>query len=88
MTLLGDLHPEIDVRLKDLQSARGPLDALVIRTDNLHVAYDFDSIALQETVRGAFVKRVRTAGLAPETERKVLVTGLRALDGRSDLEVD
>ena len=34
-----------------------------------------------------FVQRVREDDLDPETERLVLLAGLRALDGREDLAV-
>ena len=33
------------------------------------------------------VRDVLAAGLAPDEERRILITGLRALDGRNDLDV-
>ncbi len=59
------------------------------RLGSLSVAYDFDQLETEPTVRGQFVRDVRQAEeLDDETKRRVLVTGLRALDGRAkELEV-
>ena len=54
---------------------------------NLHVAYDVESIAEEETVKGEFVRSVLSQDLSGDEQRRILVTGLRALDGRDDLEV-
>ena len=37
-------------------------------------------------MRGQFVNDVLNEGLTPEQERRILTTGLRAFDGRDDLE--
>jgi hypothetical protein len=61
----------------------------VARLGRLDVAYDIDALAGERTVRGQFVRDVRDAeDLSDEQRRRVLITGLRALDGRrQDLEV-
>ena len=86
--LVGDLQSEIDLRVEDIKAETG-LDAVLIRTDRAQVAYDFDAIAGEgNTVRARFVRDVLDApGVDPAERRRILVTGLRALDGRKDLEV-
>jgi len=55
----------------------------------ISVAYDFVMLAEERTVRGQFVRSVQVASeLDDDERRRVLITGLRALDGRTDeLEV-
>jgi hypothetical protein len=51
-------------------------------------AFDLDALRQEQTVRGEFVREVSADdALDEELRRKVLLTGLRAFDGRSDLEV-
>ena len=73
----------------DFDSLAPNLDGLVVRLGDITPAYDIDAIAEQTgTVRGRFVEDVRAAtDLDDETRRRILITGLRALDGRSDLDV-
>lgn len=83
-----DLRPEVDLALDALpRPACAGLDALVVRTGDLSVAYDVEAVAAEPTVRGQFVRDVLEAGLDAAERRRVLVAGLRALDGRDDLEV-
>ena len=51
------------------------------------VAYDLDRLATESTVRGQFVRLATDDIDDPELRRQVVTTGLRALDGRRDLEV-
>ena len=52
------------------------------------IAVAFLSMGLDvKTVEDGVVREVREAQLDPNVERRVLVTGLRALAGRRDLEV-
>ena len=53
----------------------------------MQLDYDLDAIACEPTVRGQFVRNVRDEDLADEKSLRVVVAGLRALDGRADLEV-
>jgi DNA repair exonuclease SbcCD nuclease subunit len=89
VTLSGDIGPEVDLRPADLATIRGPhLDALVPRIGRVSVAYDVERLREEPTVRGAFVRDVLEANLPEDESRRILVTGLRALDGRGDeLEV-
>lgn len=93
LTVAGELAPDIDLRpqtdlaLHALPRAAQGLDALVVRTGRLSVAYGIEAIASEPTVRGQFVRDVLDSDLGADERRRVLVTGLRALDGRDDLEV-
>ena len=62
-------------------------DAVQIRKSELHLAYDLEEIRGEPTVRGRFVEDVLGAELPDDEKRRVLRMGLRALDGRDDLEV-
>lgn len=87
-TMKGEIGPDVDLRLGDFKQAGEHLDAFVTRMGRLTVAYDFDALVAEPTVRGQFAKDVLASDLDEDTKRRVLVTGLRALDGRSaDLEV-
>lgn len=87
VTLQGEVEPDVDMNLADLEGVAPHLAALVPRLGRITVAYDLDSIAEETTVRGQFVQDVRAAELDPDLERRVLITGLRALEGRHDLGV-
>jgi exonuclease SbcD len=90
LTLIGEVGPDVDLRLQDLAALRpAHLDALLPRLGSVTVAYDFDRLKDEPTVRGQFVRDVMAAeSLTDDQHRKVLITGLRALDGRgSELEV-
>jgi DNA repair exonuclease SbcCD nuclease subunit len=86
VTLEGEVGPEVDLTTDDLGEPPPGL-VMVARLGRITVAYDFEELAQERTVRGQFVRDVREAPhLSEEQRRKVLVTGLRALDGRADLE--
>jgi DNA repair exonuclease SbcCD nuclease subunit len=87
VTVAGDLPPEVDLDTGDLAGVAPHLESLVIRVGPIGVAYDYDQLAEERTVRGQFVRDVRAAELDESTRHRVLVTGLRALAGRSDLAV-
>ena len=87
VTLAGQLRVEVDLQPRDLCSPVPRIDALVIRPASLCVAYDFESLRKETTVRGQFVDDVLKAELPEDDRRAVLVTGLRALESRSDLDV-
>ena len=87
VTLRGELAAEVDLRLDDLRAVPSELVGLAIQVGQLHAAYDFAALAEEPTVRGQFVRDVLAATeLSEDERRRVLVTGLRALDGRDDLE--
>ena len=84
----GDLEPSVDLQKNDLHSVLSErFDAIQVRSGALRPVYDIDAIRKEPTVRGQFVSDVLDAKLSPSETQRVLVTGLRALDGRHDLEV-
>lgn len=87
VTLTGELRREAELSLSDLRESGPHLDGLVVRSGRLHVAYDLEAIAGQATVAGEFVREVNAADIPPDLRYHILITGLRALDGRRDLEV-
>ena len=84
----GDLDPDVDLHDSDLRDAlASSFEAVQINYLDLRTGYDVDSIKDERTVRGQFVRDV-LAWDGPEHERRrVLAAGLRAFDGRNDLEV-
>ncbi len=87
VTLVGELGPAASVDLRDLSRLGEHLDGLVVRAGQLNVGYDLDAIRAEQTVRGEFVRDALEAIEDVELRRRVLLTGLRALEGRADLEV-
>jgi DNA repair protein SbcD/Mre11 len=87
VTLDGELNPDVDFALADLDGLAPHLEALIPRSGAITAGYDLDLVAAEATVRGEFVRDVRASGLDTDLQRRVLITGLRALAGRKDLEV-
>ena len=58
-----------------------------MRAGRIGLGYDLDSIAAESTVRGQFVRDALSEIDDEQARRKVVLTGLRALEGRADLEV-
>ncbi len=87
VTLEGEVGPAVRVDVRELQRLGDALDGLVVRTGQLTVAYDLDAIREEQTVRGQFARDAYETIADDDERRRVLLTGLRALEGRSDLEV-
>lgn len=87
VTLTGELRAEVELQPRDLSALAPWLGRLQVRIGAVRPAYDLDVMAQEQTVRGQFVRDVRAADLPEDVRRRVLLTGLRALDGRTDLEV-
>jgi DNA repair exonuclease SbcCD nuclease subunit len=87
VTISGELGLEVEIEHADIEGSAPWMDAVVARFGTLHLAFDIDAIAGQPTVEGRFVADVLASGLEADQRRRVLVTGLRAPQGRSDLEV-
>ena len=88
LTLSGEIDAGVEVheeQLRELLLTR--FEGARIRRGQLHAGYDLDAIRQEHTVRGQFVNDVLQSGLSDDERRRVLITGLRALDGRDDLEV-
>ena len=49
--------------------------------------FDVKAIAKETTVRGQFVRNVLATAMDDEKRQRVLMTGLRALEGKRELEV-
>ncbi len=86
LTVKGEIASSIDIHEGALRDRLRGLEAVQIVFGDLHPSYDMDSIQQESTVRGEFVREVLNSDLAEDEKRRVLVTGLRALDGRADLE--
>lgn len=86
VTIRGEVGPDVDLNLHAIAKLAAPdLDAVVPRLGKVSVAYDFERLAQEPTVRGRFVRDVQNdPALTDDQRRRVLVTGLRALDGRTD----
>jgi len=86
VTLTGEVAPSLELDLGELRRLGGQLEGLVLRIGELSTAYDLREIEREASVRGHFARS--TAGIEDvELRRRVLLTGLRALEGRRDLEV-
>ena len=84
----GELSSTIDIREGDLRSRLTGFGAVQIIFGDLRSTYEMESIRQEPTVRGQFVRDVLDSDLSDEDKNRVVVTGLRALDGRTDLEVN
>lgn len=87
LTVRGELAPTIDMTESDLHARLSNFEAVKIAFGDLRPPYNLASISQKPTVRGQFVRDVFDSELAEEEKRRVVITGLRALDGRTDLEV-
>lgn len=88
LTVTGELEPAVDLHEEDLRDALlDVFGAVQVRQRSLHAGYDIERIRRENTVRGAFVNDVLAADLPEDEKRRVLMAGLRALDGRDDLDV-
>ena len=89
LTLSGEVSADVDVTAGAFgrQVVAPHLDALVVRLA-VRPAFDFEALAAQSTVEGQFVRDVRASELDEDEQRRVLLTGLRGLAGRSDLAVE
>ncbi len=87
VTLTGELAQEVDLREDDFEKPAGMQAVRVRFSPQLRVAYDYEALRREETVRGQFVGEVLDDPDLDEAQRRaVLVTGLRALEGRPDLD--
>jgi DNA repair protein SbcD/Mre11 len=90
LTVTGELHPDVELDLEELETVPSDLDQVVVRARGLEIGYDIEAIAEERdtTVRGRFVQDVRSAeDLDDDEKRRIITTGLRALAGSDNLEV-
>ena len=78
---------DVDLDLRDVEQACEGFDAVVAYADDLRPTYDLAVIGQEQTVRGQFVRDVEASTLDEDLKHRIMVTGLRALEGRDDLEV-
>jgi DNA repair protein SbcD/Mre11 len=87
-TLTGELAPDIDVQSVDFEDVAPGLDSPpVIRFESMTVAYNLALIGKEPTVRGQFIRDVQASAMSSEERQRIITIGLRALDGRDDLQV-
>lgn len=87
VTVSGDLDPDMDLDESHVRECLRSFDAVQVRWGEVRPAYDLEALREEETVQGQFVRDVLESDLPEDKKRRVLMMGLRALDGRSDLEV-
>jgi DNA repair exonuclease SbcCD nuclease subunit len=88
VTLGGELAVDVELDRGEVWEPPEGIEALRVRCgSDLRVAYDFAAIAREATVRGEFVREVLQADMDEQERHAVLVTGLRALEGRENLEI-
>ena len=87
VSLVGEVAPAVQLDARELGALGAHLDGLVVRLHRVSSGYDLEAISSEATVRGQFVRDAASEVEDPEARRRVLLTGLRALAGRSDLEV-
>ena len=87
VTLSGELGPAVQLDLGALTDLGGHLDGLVVRARDVTYTYDLEALEAEQTVRGQFIRDARAQIIDDDLLRRVILTGLRALDGRSDLDV-
>ena len=84
-TLRGELAPSVEFDHRSYTNQVSHLDALIIQTHALTYGYDLEAIKAEPTVRGQFVVDAEAIE-DTELRRRVIIAGLRALDGRDDLD--
>jgi DNA repair protein SbcD/Mre11 len=86
VTLVGEVAASLELDLGELRRLGEHLDGLQIRVGDISTGYDLAEIERETSVRGQFARSA--SGIEdPDLRRRVLLTGLRALEGRRDLEV-
>jgi exonuclease SbcD len=85
VTLQGEAVPGLEFSLKDLAEAGYSID-LTLRTGKILPWFDLSALAKEPTVRGQFVRDVLDEKMEPEQRNRILSIGLRALEGKEDVE--
>lgn len=88
ITINGEVAPDLDLLPSDVADLSTPDCTVVARLGAIAVAVDLEALRNEQTVAGAFVRSVESDDrLDDDQRRRVIIAGLRALEGRSDLEV-
>jgi DNA repair exonuclease SbcCD nuclease subunit len=89
VTLNGEVPADLDFNAKDFADVEHSMEGLLLRVGKLQPSFNFEVIGKEPTVRGQFVRDVMAvADMDPEKRNRVLVTGLKALEGKRNLEVN
>ncbi len=83
----GEVPAELDFNIRDLAEIQHSLEGLLIRMGGIRPRFDVEAIAKETTVRGQFVRNLLATAMDDEKRQRVLMTGLRALEGKRELEV-
>jgi hypothetical protein len=86
VTIAGELDPRLDLDIPSLLDVPHELEGLQLRLGRLQPAYNLEDLAGEPTVRGQFVRDVLAADLDEEERQRVLLVGLRALEGQTALD--
>jgi DNA repair protein SbcD/Mre11 len=86
VTLAGELDPRVDLDIPSLLDVPHELEGLQLRLGQLLPTYNLEDVAGEPTVRGQFVRDVLSADLDEEERQRVLLVGLRALEGQAALD--
>ena len=87
VTLRGELPADMDFNPKDISDIGHSLEGLLLRIGKVQPRFDFEVMSREPTVRGHFVRDVLAAEMEANKRNRVLVAGLRSLEGRRELEV-
>ena len=90
VVISGEISESARFNVKDLEQEKfRNLEGVVFKVGNIRPILDYEALAQEQSVRGAFVRDVIAApSLTEEDKSKILATGLRALAGEvSDLAV-
>jgi exonuclease SbcD len=85
--LAGDVAATAEIDMNVLRNAARSMQYIAFDVAGIRPTYDLDQLRAERTVRGQFVRDVMDAEMIDDERRRVLITGLRALAGRKDLEV-
>jgi DNA repair protein SbcD/Mre11 len=86
VTIAGELDPRLDLDVPSLLDVPHELEGLQLRLGRLQPSYNLEDLAGEPTVRGQFVRDVLAADLDEEERQRVLLVGLRALEGQTALD--
>ncbi len=86
LKLQGELASSVELNVKNVRDVLAGDGRVRIET-SVRPAYDLKALAQGASIRAQFIRNVQASTLDEEEQRRVIVTGLRALDGRKDLEV-
>lgn len=88
LVVIGEVERELGLHPSSLTShleRDQPTEVVVGAT---YQPYDLESISKLDDVKGTYVRKVMSLGLEPDVERRVLIAGLRSLEGVVNLEVN